>query len=56
MSTPTPLEDHLAYLESIGSKPCTCQHAWRKSRDYMPGWVRTTTEPDCPEHGKDVDL
>jgi hypothetical protein len=52
--TPTPLEEHLAYLESIGSKPCTCRHEWKKSRDYMAGWVRMNTEPDCLEHGTEA--
>ena len=56
MTTPTPLADWMAYLESIGSKPCTCRHEWLPSRDYGHGWVRTTTEPGCLEHGTKADL
>jgi hypothetical protein len=62
---PTPLIDHLRWLESIGSKPCSCRFAWkslswvepgpgriRRSAGY--GWVRQNTDPRCPEHGADV--
>ena len=47
-----PLADWLAYLESIGAKPCTCRYEWRPAREEMPGWVRVSTEPGCLEHGK----
>jgi hypothetical protein len=63
---PTPLADHLAWLESIGSKPCSCRYAWkslswvepgpgrvRRSAGY--GWVRMNTDPRCPEHGHGAD-
>jgi len=57
------LADHLAWLESIGSKPCSCRYAW-KSLSYREhnriqrmgyGWVRMNTDPRCPEHGSEVD-
>jgi hypothetical protein len=59
---PTPLADHLAWLESIGSKPCSCRFAWRSLSWVEPGpgrirrsqgygWVRQNTDPRCPEHG-----
>lgn len=48
-----PLADHLAWLESIGTQPCTCRYEWKSpGRGEMPGWVRMNTEPGCLEHGK----
>jgi hypothetical protein len=44
------LEDHIAWLESIGQeKGCTCRWAW-KPRLYS--WVRMNTERGCPAHGR----
>jgi hypothetical protein len=54
VSAPTPLAEHLAWLESIGSKPCTCRYEWLPSRDYGHGWVRVSTGPDCLEHGTEA--
>lgn len=55
---PTPLADHLAWLESIGAKPCSCRYRWMPlsiGRNRMGyGWVRANTDPRCPEHGADV--
>jgi hypothetical protein len=59
---PTPLAEHLAWLESIGSKPCSCRHAWkslgyRENHRNIPmgyGWVRVNTDPRCPEHGAGI--
>lgn len=48
MAEPPPLTDWLAYLESIGAKPCTCRHEWRPG---LSEWVRVSTEADCLEHG-----
>lgn len=57
MSTAESLADHKAWLESIGSKPCICRFEWKPlSRDFGSGWVRSSTEPDCQEHGKQADL
>jgi hypothetical protein len=47
-----PLADHLAWLESIGARPCTCRYEWRPGGREMPGWVRVSTQADCLEHGK----
>jgi hypothetical protein len=60
-----PLADHLRWLESLGSKPCSCRFAWRSLSWMEPGpgrvrrsagygWVRENTDPRCPEHGRDV--
>lgn len=39
-----------------GDDRCTCEHAWKSlGRLYGvsmgKGWVRLTTDPDCPHHG-----
>jgi hypothetical protein len=63
---PTPLPDHLAWLESIGAKPCSCRYAWkplswrepgpgRVTRSMGYGWVRMNTDPRCPEHGHEIE-
>jgi hypothetical protein len=46
------LADHHAWMERIGSKPCTCTHGVRTSREYGPEWVRLDTNKDCLEHGQ----
>lgn len=34
-----------------GDDRCTCDYAWRSfGHGYGQGWVRLTTEPDCPHH------
>jgi hypothetical protein len=57
------LADHLAWLESLGAKPCSCRFAWKSLSWREPGyglhhggygWVRMNTDPRCPEHGADV--
>ena len=58
----TSLARHLDWLYGengcYGNKgPCTCDHAWkslgRLERVNMgKGWVRTNTDPDCPNHGR----
>jgi len=59
----TTLVSHLHWLESLGSKPCSCRFAWkslgwhdtgRVHRSAGYGWVRMNTDPRCPEHGRDV--
>jgi hypothetical protein len=57
------LADHLAWLESIGAKPCSCRFAWRSLSWREPGyglhhagygWTRQNTDPRCPEHGAEA--
>jgi len=56
------LASHLAYLESLGMKPCSCRFAWRslswrEGRTFHSagyGWVRQNTDPRCPEHGREA--
>jgi len=61
----TTLVSHLHWLESLGSKPCSCRFAWRSlswrepgpgriTRSAGYGWVRENTDPRCPEHGRDA--
>ena len=51
------LEQWLAWIErTCGAKPCTCRFEYRSlgrlhGSSMGKGWVRMTTEPDCPEHG-----
>jgi hypothetical protein len=31
---------------------CPCEYAYKSlGQGYGKGWVRLTTEPDCPHHG-----
>lgn len=51
--TPQDLKDWMAYLKI---QDCTCRLEWkslgRLDRINMgKGWVRMTTEPECPDHG-----
>jgi hypothetical protein len=58
---PGSLERRLEYLYgergiygNLG--PCLCDHGWRHqgrlyATDMGYGWSRTTTHPDCPNHG-----
>jgi len=59
----TTLASHLHWLESLGSKPCSCRFAWKSLSWREPGyglhragfgWVRMNTDPRCPEHGRDA--
>lgn len=35
-----------------GDDLCTCEHAYKSlGQGYGKGWVRLTTEPECPHHG-----
>lgn len=62
MSTAESLARHMEWLYGengcYGNKgPCTCRHAWgnlgRLYRVNMgKGWVRTSTDPACPNHGR----
>jgi hypothetical protein len=44
-------------LKHLEIEDCTCAHEWRKCTGRLygistgPGWVRTSTEPECPQHG-----
>lgn len=57
MSEFEPLNDWLLFL---GTGNCTCAYRWLGSYGLLygqsmgPGWVRTTTEPGCPHHGKEA--
>jgi hypothetical protein len=59
MTAPTPLSEHLAWLQSLGCAPCSgCEYGWRSlgrlyGTTFGHGWVRLTTARDCPEHGPD---
>lgn len=50
--------DHLdSWLEFLEIDDCPCEYEWESLRrlygvDCGKGWVRITTEPDCPEHGR----
>ena len=55
VNTP-PLEDHLAWLRSIGAKECTCRYEYKGlgrlyGTSLGKGWLRMDTRKDCPEHG-----
>ena len=50
------LEDNLKWLKI---EDCKCEHSWKSlgrlhGVSCGKGWVRMTTNPECPHHGKDV--
>jgi hypothetical protein len=52
MTSSEPLADWLAYL---GKQDCICPWQWKGlgvlyGQSFGKGWVRMTTEPDCPAH------
>ena len=48
------------WLRFLGTEDCPCEYGWREcigilyGQNQGPGWVRITTDPDCPHHGKDT--
>ena len=47
------------WLHFLGQEDCTCESAWRGigrlyGQGMGKGWVRMTTDPSCPHHGKDA--
>jgi hypothetical protein len=45
------------WLEFLKIGDCTCEFAWESlgrlyNVDMGKGWIRTTTEKECPHHGE----
>ena len=45
------------YGEGKHARPCRCEHSYKgygrqNGIDMGKAWVRTTTHPDCPHHGR----
>jgi hypothetical protein len=43
-------------VHAMGDDRCPCEYAWKSlgrlyGVSFGKGWVRLTTEPDCPHHG-----